>query len=80
MIEFKHNQSNFALVKVSFKTISRDTISKRVLMEVFDLTAVYRASTSHLQQEFQSMLTNALSHERLTPLNNIINTCQLVHK
>lgn len=78
MIDFKHNQTNFTLVKVSFKTVSCDIASKRVLMEVFDLTEVYQASSCHLKQEFQSMLTNALSHERLTPLNNIINTSQLV--
>ena len=80
MIDFKHNQKYFALVKVSFKIVSCDIFRKRVLMEVFDLTEVYQASSSHLQQEFQSMLTNALSHERLTPLNTIINTSQLIHK
>ncbi len=80
MIELKHNQSNLALVKVSFKIVSCDTVSKRVMMEVFDLTEVYHASTSHLQHEFQNMLTTALSHESLTPLNTIINTSQLVHK
>jgi len=77
MIEFKHNKSSFALARVSFKTVNFKEI-KRVLVEVTDLTAVYRASTSHLKREFQSMLTNALSHERLTPLNNIINSCQLM--
>ena len=30
-------------------------------------------SRKKLQKEFQCLLTNALSHERLTPLNSIIN-------
>ena len=46
---------------------------KFLLIEVFDLSEAYKISRKKLQKEFQCLLTNALSHERLTPLNSIIN-------
>ena len=46
---------------------------KFLLIEVFDLSEAYKMSRKKLQKEFQCLLTNALSHERLTPLNSIIN-------
>lgn len=33
-----------------------------------------------MERVYQRMLTNALSHERLTPLNSIINMTELVLK
>jgi hypothetical protein len=53
---------------------------KVLLLEVFDLTEVYDLSRGQLQKEFQCLLTNALSHERLTPLNTIINISELKMK
>jgi len=46
---------------------------KFLLIEVFGLSEAYKISRKKLQKEFQCLLTNALSHERLTPLNSIIN-------
>ena len=47
--------------------------NKFILIEVFDLSEAFEKSRKQLQKEFQCLLTNALSHERLTPLNSIIN-------
>ena len=44
-----------------------------VLVELEDISDIITQSRGNLQKSFQAMLTNALSHERLTPLNSIIN-------
>lgn len=33
-----------------------------------------------VQSSFQQMLTNALSHERLTPVNSIVNLSEMLRK
>lgn len=43
------------------------------MVEIADLSDVQTRGLSRLQKLFQRMLTNALSHERMTPLNSIVN-------
>jgi signal transduction histidine kinase len=45
---------------------------------VTEISKFYNLSYSDIQKKFQGMLTNALSHERLTPLNSIINLSAMI--
>lgn len=45
-----------------------------------NLTKVQKESLATITQQYQQMMTNALSHERLTPLNAIINGCEFIQK
>ena len=60
-------------------TIKEKSVNEKkvLLLEVFDLTEAYKLSRDRLQKEFQCLLTNALSHERLTPLNTIVNISEI---
>lgn len=49
-------------------------------MSVTNITEMIKESLIKITQEFQKTLTNAISHERLTPLNAIINCCESVSK
>lgn len=44
-----------------------------ILLEVQDLTKVIESTLDKLKHHCQVVLTNALSHERMTPLNQILN-------
>jgi len=50
------------------------------MVEINDLSKVLTKGLTRLQSLFQKMLTNALSHERMTPLNSIVNLSDLVRK
>ena len=49
-----------------------------IMVEIADLSDVQTKGLSRLQKLFQRMLTNALSHERMTPLNSIVNVTEQV--
>ncbi len=51
-----------------------------LMVEIQDLSKVLTKGLTRLQTLFQKMLTNALSHERMTPLNSIVNLSDLVRK
>ena len=50
------------------------------MLEIMDLSDLQTKGVARLQSLFQKMLTNALSHERMTPLNTIVNLTDLVKK
>lgn len=50
------------------------------MVEINDLSDVQTRGLSRLQKLFQRLLTNALSHERMTPLNSIINVTENMRK
>jgi hypothetical protein len=43
-----------------------------LLLEVQDLSKVIECTLDKLKQHCQMVMTNALSHERMTPLNQIL--------
>jgi signal transduction histidine kinase len=49
-------------------------------VSVTSITEMIKESLSKITQQFQKTLINAISHERLTPLNAIINCCESVSK
>jgi len=50
------------------------------LIAVFmiDTSMLKKFGLTKMREYYQSTLTNALSHERMTPLNAIINCCETV--
>ena len=56
------------------------SVSHCLMVEIQDLSKVLTKGLTRLQTLFQKMLTNALSHERMTPLNSIVNLSDLVRK
>jgi signal transduction histidine kinase len=49
-------------------------------VSVTNITAEHKQSLDNIKLMFQNTLTNAISHERLTPLNAIINGCETIEK
>jgi hypothetical protein len=51
-----------------------------IAVSVADLSLLQNLSFKRIQKSYQSTLTNALSHERMTPLNAIINGCEKIQR
>jgi len=47
---------------------------------MIDTSKLKNFGFTKMREYYQSTLTNALSHERMTPLNAIINCCETVQK
>ncbi len=50
------------------------------MVQISDISDAQTAGLARLQLIFQQKLTNALSHERMTPLNSIVNISERVLK
>ena len=61
----------FRIYKVAIKFLVLDT-ERHIFLKIEELTQDIELSMLHLQRNCQVTLTNALSHERITPLNKII--------
>ena len=48
------------------------------LVYVTDISKIQTKGLQRIQKLFQTILTNALSHERMTPLNSMINCSELL--
>jgi len=56
------------------------TIANRkiLVLSVLELTELCSQSLQNIQTHYQKLLTNALSHERITPINSIINLTEVL--
>lgn len=54
--------------------------NKFIAVAVSDLSVLPSLSFKITQTKYQKMLTNALSHERMTPLNAITNSCEKLYR
>ena len=54
--------------------------SKFIVVSIADLSKLQNLSFKIIQTNYQKILTNALSHERMTPLNAIINGCEKIYR
>jgi hypothetical protein len=68
------------MLKVNLKVVERKGKTWRIMLEISDQSEIYKLGRQKLQLSFQTLLTNALSHERLTPLNAIINLSDILIK
>lgn len=50
------------------------------MVQISDISDAQTTGLARLQLIFQQKLTNALSHERMTPLNSIVNISERVLK
>jgi hypothetical protein len=66
-----------ASIKISEITIGADDL---IAVSVRDLSRMHQIGLQKTQKFYQSILTNALSHERMTPLNAIINGCESIKR
>jgi signal transduction histidine kinase len=67
--------SGIASIRVSEITVGANTL---IAVSVRDLSRMHQIGLQKTQKMYQSILTNALSHERMTPLNAIINGCEFI--
>lgn len=51
-----------------------------LILFITDHSQTCTRSLINLQNRFQNMLTNALSHERMTPINSVINLSEILVK
>jgi len=60
--------------------IVQQSIEKNIYFIIYicDISDVHSIGLSKIQKSFQTTFTNALSHERLTPLNSILNMSELI--
>ena len=56
----------------------KDLDNNFLAVTVTEISRFYDLSYGDIQKKFQGMLTNALSHECLTPLNSIINLSAMI--
>ena len=75
----RENTEKLEAISIRIKEIELST-GNCLLVEITDFTDVQTKGISRLQSLFQKMLTNALSHERLTPLNTIVNLSSSIRK
>jgi hypothetical protein len=61
----------FRIYKVAIKFLAVDT-DRHLFLKIEELTQDIELSMLRLQRNCQVTLTNALAHERITPLNKII--------
>ena len=54
--------------------------SKFIMVSMADMSKLQNMSFKIIQTNYQKILTNALSHERMTPLNAIINGCEKIYR
>lgn len=66
-------------VSLKFSDI-KDTDKTYIGISVINITNEQKESLDSISLKFHNTLTNAISHERLTPLNAIINGCETILK
>jgi hypothetical protein len=75
----QENNGELEVVSIKMSEI-KSSFDTFIMVEISDLSDVQTRGLSRLQKLFQRMLTNALSHERMTPLNSIVNVTENVRK
>ena len=68
------------IISISFIEIATKHGNTSIALTLGDISDLMAIGFSKMLNFYQTPLTNAISHERLTPLNTIINCCETVRK
>ena len=64
----------FCMVSIEFQNLTNE----KLMITITEISEYYCLGKLDIQKKFQRLLINALSHERITPLNSIINVSDLL--